>query len=655
MNVRRLSTIVLFVAALGAGAQEKSAGRVAVAFDGNSNALLRWALPDGPLPVDGFLVERVSGGSRERVALVQPGDATNAPGLAAEKREAAAEYLANAPKLAGVKAEDADQARLPIEMLTIIDPQFAAFLGLGATDRNAPRGANVAYVVSALSSDGRSVPYATSGTVAVMPTPLPQPPGELRSDVTRQGIALFWTAARRSTGDPAAAIAYEVRRGRTLITPQPVMKAAGDSENPGAIDEKPEVETKNAYTVVAIDLFGRRSAESRPLEVFFPDYAALDPPADVVATSERGQVQVKWAATPNTNRKGWRVMRARQPQSVGEAIAQDLVTGATFMDTAVKPGSVYYYRVTAVNKRNEEGEPAVSSAVRVLGAQPLSPPTQLSAQVKTGRVILTWTASAGAVSGYQVERATTSDWRPLNNQVTTMPRYVDEYPVDATGTFRYRVVTWGCDDSKSAPSEVVTVALPDTKPPLPPLVTKVDGSNGRVTLDFAPGGGAGDASQFVVLRSLSPDDSGVIVNPSVLGTDARRFIDTTVDAGRTYHYRVIAIDAAGNRSAAPMIPTAVRVAAPPLPAAPVPRLRFETKPFRRVVAEFNASGDPSVLYALERRDASGWTMIAGPFPPDATKAFDTKPPRGRATYRLVTLGADASVGAASAEVTIEVK
>src|SRR5204862_89513 len=83
---------------------------------------------------------------------------------------------------------------------------------------------------------------------------------------------------------------------------------------------KPPVETTSAYTITALDIFGRRGPESAPIEVFFPDFTALDPPATIESRTADGKAFLVWEAKPNKYRRGWRVVRALQPGAAGEPV-----------------------------------------------------------------------------------------------------------------------------------------------------------------------------------------------------------------------------------------------------------------------------------------------------------------------------------------------
>ena len=291
-------------------------------------------------------------------------------------------------------------------------------------------------------------------------------------------------------------------------------------------------------------------------------------------------------------------------------------------------------------------------------AQPPAAPTALTANVKGGRVILTWVASADVVAGYHVERSVGGrKWTLLTSVAGSEPRYVDLLPPDATGTLQYRVIAWSRDDKPSTPSAILEVPMPDNRPPETPIIQSVDGTGGKVTLRFLARGGTGDATRYVVLRSDAVGDSGVVIGTGRLADRQETFVDEGVLSGSLYFYRLVAVDAAGNRSHPSDPPAAIRPGTPPLPKPPAPRVRLESKPFRRVAITIPASPDESVLYAIERRQGDArWQWIQGPLPALTTEAFDNTPPKsGRVSYRLVAMSIDGTPGPASDEVTVTIE
>lgn len=655
-----LRILCLLIATVPLAAQEKRPG-VVVVVDAERGALVRWAMPAGAFPAAGFQLSRVvRGGAPQIVATIRPGDPANAPGLSAERMKIASDFLALANDTARLQGEDAITGGFALRLIAASDPDLAAYLGISYADRNAPRAETVTYIVSRIDGRGVAAPYGMSAPTRITPMRPPDPPADFRAVPTRDGVAFYWTKPLADANASEAAT-YEIHKresGRSVaVTPQPVLRlSTSEEEIPGAMDLEPATERIASYTIRALDLFGRRGPETA-LDIFVPDFKALDPPMKVVAQASGGKALVTWEAPANANRKGWKITRSTQPNGLGPVLTPAPITGMRFVDDGVTGGTTYYYRVSAVNRRDEVGVPQVSAALPMRSARPPAGPTDLRAEVKNGRVILTWTASSDVVAGYHVERSAGGrEWSLVTSVAGSEPRYVDRLPAEVTGTLRYRVVAWSRDDKPSAPSAVLEVPLPDRQPPQTPIIQSIDGTGGKVTLRFLARGGTGDAARYLVVRSDAIDEPGDVIGTGQLADRQEAFVDNTVLSGSLYFYRLVAVDSAGNRSRPSDPPAAIRPGTPPLPRPAPPAVRLETRPFRRVSIRIPVSPDESVLYAIERRQGDGrWQWIQGPLPASTTQAFDNTPPkRGSVSYRLVAMSIDGTPGPVSDEVTLRI-
>jgi hypothetical protein len=148
--------------------------------------------------------------------------------------------------------------------------------------------------------------------------------------------------------------------------------------------------------------------------------------------------------------------------------------------------------------------------------------------------------------------------------------------------------------------------------------------------------------QFLVLRSGSAADQGVVIGDPLTGT-ARQYQDLYVSSGKTYFYRLVAVDAAGNRSDVTG-PVIVRVGLPAIPKPAPPLVKAAGQPSSGITLQFDPA--PTGLSAVvERQDAPsvGWLRVAGPI--EGTTATDY-PPAGspQAHYRILYISASGETG-----------
>lgn len=700
----------LLIVAAGAFSQEspKDAG-VVVVVDESRGTMVRWVLPSAGLPAGGFRLDRrVDGGPAETIATVRPGQTGVV--LSPVWKETAEAILK-----AGGRPED----RASAIVLTLAEPQVAAWLGLSYEDRAVRPGTSVAYTVSRLAADGRVEAIAgTSMPVPVVPMRPPAPPSDFQAKAARYAVEFYWTKPPSVSGH-SEALLYEIRReDGTVIGDGPLLKISTAEKAPGAFDLAPGSEVRRTYTITALDIFGRRGPTSAPVTVFAPDFTALDPPKSIDVTLNDGKALLSWSAPDNPNRKGWRVVRTLGASTYGQTLTPQPQQATRFEDPYVPAGVTVRYRVSAVNRRDEEGKPRVSRPLDLPAPKPAPAPQGLTVELTARRlVVLRWVPPAEPVAGYYVERSRDGKhWTLLKGIDGSEPRFVDDDPPAGTAPVWYRVIAWGRNDVASAPSVPIEVSRPPASPPLalpdfvappavslamttqpaapageppppvqsPPLpppaatstietqanarslpipsavtppaqtipaprteakapdVTKrpaeepaaampavlakpvspvtaapatpaaasqagakppvmttppvapppvpavttaavvkppvaapaapaavsgrpatptvslVDGSGGKVSLRFSL---PPEANGFFIFRSESPDRSGNVIASGLLANGRGAFVDTSVVAGQTYYYRLVAVDAAGNRS--PMLdpPATVRVAA----------------------------------------------------------------------------------------------
>lgn len=646
-----LGAVLLTGAVPGFAANEPT---VLVVIDANRGALVRWALP-ARLPA-AFQVQRVTGGTQQVIATVKPGE--NRLAASKARRGAVMKYIEDSAKAAaGATGPQLDRGQLGMELLTIADAGVATALGLAYEDATAPKGGVVKYIISTVDAAGRTQPYGVSREVRVEPMAPPVAPEGFRAVPAREGVLVYWDATKDDR-NPAAAVSFEVRRRGSdgkpvLVTPTPVLRLAGADAKPAFVDKSAPRETRSTYTVTSLDIFGRRGTESAPAEVFLPDFTALDPPKSLVVKSADGKVTVSWVAPPNTNRKGWIVERSFEADTAALRLTEAPVAGGLFVDSSGQVGTTYYYRVLAVNVRDEAGQPSLPESVRVADKPPAAP-RNLTAEAKRTRVSLAWEPGSERVSAYAVERAIgNGDWVLLSAAPLPAPRFDDTIAVGGGGQFQYRVFAVGVDGARSPASNVATANLLDFDPPSIPSITSIDGADGRVRLTLQGGRSRKNAPVFHVLRSRTRGDVGIVVTSAPITPQKPEFVDTNVQNGVTYYYRAVALDGSGNRSE-PSEARAVVVESPLPGAAPVPTARLVATPFPHVV--FDVKAATPLLLIVERKDEEGrWLVIAGPTRTGEGTLIDPTPPRrGTAEYRVKLVTVEGAAGPPSQAVTVKI-
>jgi len=238
----------------------------------------------------------------------------------------------------------------------------------------------------------------------------------------------------------------------------------------------------------------------------------------------------------------------------------------------------------------------------------------------------------------------------LNPHVTPEPLYDDYIGLSSGSTLEYRVLAVALDNAEGSPSSTVQVTLADRIVPGQPTISGITGAGGKVALTFAPAVPEERTMQFLILRSGSAKDIGVVLGDPVPGS-ARQYKDLYVSPDETYFYRLVAVDAAGNRSD-PTEPMIVRVGSPEIPKAAAPILKRVSTPSPRITLQFDKP-PAGLSVVVERQDSpsAGWIRVAGPLDGTSTDDF---PPGGNASvlYRIVYISPGARTGEPSPVVSI---
>ena len=410
-------------------------------------------------------------------------------------------------------------------------------------------------------------------------------------------------------------------------------------------DIAPPKESRATYRIFSIDMFGRRS-RPKASTLFVPDLSALVPPAAVVATPGKNQVDLTWEPNPSPFTSGYVVERSLLRTGLFTPVTPDgLDAGKSkYEDKDVMGGTTYFYRVRSMDPRGNLGHPSLVAVATPENRQAPPTPENLKADVGRTRVRLTWDRVKFPVAGYKVERRAkgAEKWALLTPRVVPDPMFDDHTGLHTQGEFSYRVTAVALDNKESKPSRNVKAVLLDTVSPNPPRITDIDGSNGKVVLNFQAAPPEADAASFLVVRSVSPEDPGLVIGDP-LPAKTTRFEDTFVAVGKKYWYRVVAVDAVGNRSDLSWARDVI-VANPPIPVPPKPSLEVGSDPLRHVQISFTLPKDDLEVIVQRYVDGQGWRALTGGIK-NASNAMDLSPPvQPKVKYRLVYRAANGVAG-----------
>ena len=649
---RLIMALVLYGAgSISAGAQNSvGPGGCLALSDGKGTLTLLWLPAGEEWPPGGWQIQ--DGGGKVLVARVTAGETQFLAGLTTEAAQAVRDLAPGLPTFKDARERKGFFLGLRFRILT--DPAFARALGLSRTLERVSAGPRTYRVVGLDASGKLAAPILKSPAVdASVTTPPPSAPGGFRAESGREGVSLFWTPGPAQPQAPV--FTYYVERAgasgkKEAATSSPILiNAAGAPGRARHVDTAAPVEQEITYSLYGVDVFGRRS---RPVEfkIFHPDVSALVPPGGVKAEGQRGKVVISW--TPNSSPNTLRILVERSYDAAGTYVAitpQGLPRQASSYEDLTVPGGVTaFYRLRSVGPRGDPGLPSIPVSARPSNPAPPGAPRNLKAEVGRTRVRLTWDGNEVPVSAYILERRSAgSDWTRINADLAQEIQYDDPLGEESGGTVSYRLKAVALDNQESAYGKAIDVALPERGLPPVPLITGVDTKDGKAVVLFKPGFPETKTSQFLVLRSGSPDKWGIVLGRP-LPAEARSYVDPFVSAGESYWYRVVAVNARNDRSD-PSDAALVTIGTPPIPTPAAPRLEVLLEPFAQVRITFAAPPPGSGLVALTERKGSAdplWVRLPGAT--SGSESLDPDPPRvGKILYRVLYQAPNGVAGPAS--------
>lgn len=243
-------------------------------------------------------------------------------------------------------------------------------------------------------------------------------------------------------------------------------------------------------------------------------------------------VAIGWSYT-NRDERGFEIERRLEPAGSWLPIGSTATGTVSFRDTSPIHSATHGYRVRALTAMGPSEWSNVATATTMSPpTPPPSAPTLLQdLESAPSEVIVSWTASPSAVSGYRVERRDGPDptWRTIRGVPWQTPFIRDRYVSrDVTYVYRVRASNSAGVSMPTAESSITVV------PPPAPTVEAVEIHSELVEIDTtSPRGGV---TGYIVERRTGPVGPFEYLDISGSGN----FVDRTVSPDTTYTYRVLA-------------------------------------------------------------------------------------------------------------------
>ena len=303
---------------------------------------------------------------------------------------------------------------------------------LSWTDTTAVNGTTYYYKVSAVNSVGEG---AASNELSARPATVPGAPTLTGATPGNASVALAWSAPGSNGG--SAVTGYRIYRG-TTSGGETLLTTLGNVA--GWTDTSVANGTTYYYKVSALNSVGEGAASN---ELSARPSAPGGPPSAPTlegAAPGHNSVVLAWGAPASDGGSpvtGYKIYRGTT--SGGETLLTAVGNVLSWTDTTAVDGTVYYYKVSAVNAA---GEGTASNELSARPATVPGAPALTSASNGTAGVSLAWTApgsnGGSPVTGYKIYRGTTSGGEALVATVANVTSWIDTNVANGS-TYYYKV------------------------------------------------------------------------------------------------------------------------------------------------------------------------------------------------------------------------
>jgi hypothetical protein len=272
-------------------------------------------------------------------------------------------------------------------------------------------------------------------------------------------------------------------------------------------------------------------------------------PRDLTLTIGPEGVLLRWAIPARLGGAGSLSYRIERGPSAAALTTLEMIDSVTeHLDVTVQKGSVYYYRVLALNPLGSPGEPSETLVATIPGLP--GPVAGFTVRPGDGLIRISWVSpidDGGApVLNYTIYRAVGGNGLLRYAVVVGNTSFTD---TDVINSQMYQYTVCAVNLMGMGPQSTPISVTPMDRPSAPwDLVGTVEGTTVKLKWS-APMGQGATVTGYIVYRGADPDKLAPIAE---LG-DVREYTDGDVEKGRTYYYRVAANSTVGEGDQSQMI------------------------------------------------------------------------------------------------------
>jgi fibronectin type 3 domain-containing protein len=274
------------------------------------------------------------------------------------------------------------------------------------------------------------------------------------------------------------------------------------------------------YTVSAANSAG----EGAQSPYVFATTLLAAPTGVIAATTSSTAITVSW--NPVTGATGYRIYRSSSASGTYTQVGTS--TGASYINTGLTSGAIYYYKVSAYNSSEESAQ-----SDQVVGMIMPSVPSGLTvSSVGSIGITLLWNPVTGATE-YRIYRSSSASGTYTQIGTSTGASYTNTGLSGAT-TYYYKVSAYNTGGESAQSGQVSGT----TTPAVPSGVTASQASSTSSTVSWNPVTGA---TGYRIYRSLSSSGTYTQVGTST----GASYTNTGLTSGTYYYYKVSAYSSVG--------------------------------------------------------------------------------------------------------------
>ncbi|MDE2793275.1 MAG: fibronectin type III domain-containing protein, partial [Gemmatimonadota bacterium] len=379
-------------------------------------------------------------------------------------------------------------------------------------------------------------------------------------------------------------------------------------------------------------------------------------PTGLAATADgRTAIGLSWTAPADSGTSaitGYRIeVSSNRGVSWANLVSNTNSTSTTYRHTGLAPGTTRHYRVSAINTAGPGPPSNVANATtRGSGVTVPDAPTDLEADAAGDRVDLDWNSpdfdGGSAITGYRIEYSTDGDdWDDLEEDTETTSTRYRHQGIEPGTRYYYRVRAINAV-GESAPSNEASATTGVGVPGAPTdLEADADGPT-EVELDWeAPASDGGSpVTGYRIEYSEDGDDWDDLEEDTE--STSTRYVHRGADPGTRYHYRVRAINAAGESEPSNEASATTETSEPDAPTGLVARAVDEGRIDLSWTAPEFDGGSAVTGYRIEVSYGDvNWEVLTENTQSTATSYTHTGlDPNTEATYRVAAVNAQGHGG-----------